>query len=401
MIQEISLFSVFFGGIASLSIGSYVLLKDSRSLLNQLFFLMNLMLGIGGIGFGFSIITATINLEVALFMMKIAWSGVFGAAPFLFHMCWVITKNQKIFKRIFYLPLILSIFCIFTSCPFFFKGGAFMIDITFFRIYFLLYSLPLMFWGIILLIKRYSKTNIIREKNLIKYFLAGASIGIFGSFFTSISPILFGIINVLSRSIAWTFLGIGNLVIGLGILRYKIFIDFREILDTIFKTLVDLVIITDNKGIIGLVNQVALDKLKYKEQDLIGKDMQDIIKNGKERWQDVFQKLKQKDIISGQEIHFLTKGNKEIPFLLDASLIKVKGKTTGIINIGKEVADMVSYREELESEVEKRTKEIQERVDELERFYKLTVGRELRMVELKQEIKKLKERLEKEKEIQT
>jgi len=48
----------------------------------------------------------------------------------------------------------------------------------------------------------------------------------------------------------------------------------------------------------------------------------------------------------------------------------------------------------LEVKVKQRTKELQERVDELNRWYKLTVGRELRMVELKKEIKKLKERKE-------
>lgn len=44
----------------------------------------------------------------------------------------------------------------------------------------------------------------------------------------------------------------------------------------------------------------------------------------------------------------------------------------------------------LEDKIQERTKELQERVDELERFHKLTVGRELKMIELKQEIKKLK-----------
>jgi len=43
----------------------------------------------------------------------------------------------------------------------------------------------------------------------------------------------------------------------------------------------------------------------------------------------------------------------------------------------------------LEGKVQERTKELQEKVEELERFQKLAVGRELRMVELKESIKKL------------
>jgi len=58
--------------------------------------------------------------------------------------------------------------------------------------------------------------------------------------------------------------------------------------------------------------------------------------------------------------------------------------------------------ESLDTEVKKRTKELQERINELERFHKLTVGRELKMIELKktlrqaqEEIKKLKKEIEK------
>jgi len=47
----------------------------------------------------------------------------------------------------------------------------------------------------------------------------------------------------------------------------------------------------------------------------------------------------------------------------------------------------------LDKQVKERTKELQEKLEQLERFQKLAVGRELRMVELKKEIKELKEEL--------
>ena len=52
-----------------------------------------------------------------------------------------------------------------------------------------------------------------------------------------------------------------------------------------------------------------------------------------------------------------------------------------------------SYQHELEDAVKERTKQLQAKIEELERFNKLAVGRELRMVELKKEIEKLKEQL--------
>ena len=49
-------------------------------------------------------------------------------------------------------------------------------------------------------------------------------------------------------------------------------------------------------------------------------------------------------------------------------------------------------RMELEERVKERTKELQQKVEELEKFQKLAVGREIKMIELKEEIKKIKGR---------
>jgi len=55
-----------------------------------------------------------------------------------------------------------------------------------------------------------------------------------------------------------------------------------------------------------------------------------------------------------------------------------------------DITEVKALQENLEKKVEERTKELQRRVEELEKFHKLTVGRELKMIELKKEIKKLK-----------
>jgi len=49
----------------------------------------------------------------------------------------------------------------------------------------------------------------------------------------------------------------------------------------------------------------------------------------------------------------------------------------------------------LDQRVKERTRELQEKMEELGKFNKLAVGRELKMIELKEEIQKLKEELEK------
>lgn len=64
------------------------------------------------------------------------------------------------------------------------------------------------------------------------------------------------------------------------------------------------------------------------------------------------------------------------------------------IRIKARTKELKGLTEGLESEVEKRTGEVRERMKELESFHKLAVGRELKMIELKKEIKKLKKELE-------
>lgn len=95
------------------------------------------------------------------------------------------------------------------------------------------------------------------------------------------------------------------------------------------------------------------------------------------------------------------------PFLLDIFILKIIGwsifgffSIIGYLLI-KFIHQEVKTKEILEQRVRERTKELEEKKDEsekraaeLERWYKLTVGRELKMVELKKKIKELEEEVE-------
>ena len=79
-------------------------------------------------------------------------------------------------------------------------------------------------------------------------------------------------------------------------------------------------------------------------------------------------------------------------------MFKILKRTKDLEKRAKELEIVKEELEEakatLEIKVKARTKELQERIDELERFYRLTVSRELKMTELKKENKKLKQELE-------
>jgi flavodoxin len=63
--------------------------------------------------------------------------------------------------------------------------------------------------------------------------------------------------------------------------------------------------------------------------------------------------------------------------------IRVRAKT-------KALEELVTRQEEI---IEERTKELRKRIEQLEKFQKITVGREIKMMELKEKIKELKEKL--------
>lgn len=69
--------------------------------------------------------------------------------------------------------------------------------------------------------------------------------------------------------------------------------------------------------------------------------------------------------------------------------IRVKARTEQLEELAKS----------LDEKVKQRTGELQKRLDELENFRRVTVGRELKMMDLKKEIERLKEELERQKQL--
>jgi len=70
-----------------------------------------------------------------------------------------------------------------------------------------------------------------------------------------------------------------------------------------------------------------------------------------------------------------------------------ESKTILEIKVRARTKELEELTKKLDEEVRNRTEELQEKVEELEKFQKLTVGRELKMIELKEENKKLKEEI--------
>lgn len=166
-----------------------------------------------------------------------------------------------------------------------------------------------------------------------------------------------------------------------------------------YSTFLPLAVCTINPlGIILNSNQAFQGLTGYREIEAIGKKMEDLFLN-KKNFKDLIKEkiLKRKPSLTRKMV-LLTKERKKIPVNVAISIRR--DEEDNFIGHFIALSDITAFedlRKNLERKVKERTKQLQERVDELEKFRKLTEGRELRMVELKQEIKKLKEELEKEK----
>ena len=118
----------------------------------------------------------------------------------------------------------------------------------------------------------------------------------------------------------------------------------------------------------------------YKSLEIIGENLKNFLKN----FEEIKKELAIKETISGKEAIFLTKEKKEIPVSLSAKTRKdEKGDITGYFFA---LIDL--------TEIKEKERELKEKVKELERFNRLAVGREIKMVELKKEIQALKKEVE-------
>ena len=121
----------------------------------------------------------------------------------------------------------------------------------------------------------------------------------------------------------------------------------------------------------------------FEKNELEKLNMFDIVSpEFKEKLEEIFQKALAGEPISGVEIHFENKEKQEI--ILEGNLIPrtFYGK---VVNVRCFFRDITENR--------RVQQEINEKIEELEMFNKLAVDRELKMIELKNKIKELEEKL--------
>jgi PAS domain S-box-containing protein len=174
---------------------------------------------------------------------------------------------------------------------------------------------------------------------------------------------------------------------------------FRELLEKV--NLIGIILDTESK--VTFCNEHLLRLTGYKQEEIIGQNWFDLmipdnIPEVKEAFTNGFVNG---NIIPRLENPILTKSGKKLDIVW-SNVIQRKsdGSITGIASIGEDNTErklaeekIRILNEELELRVVERTKELEMKNAELVRMNKLFVGREQRMIELKNEIKILEHKL--------
>ncbi len=163
-----------------------------------------------------------------------------------------------------------------------------------------------------------------------------------------------------------------------------------------FSSFLPLAVCTINPPkIIIDVNQSFKNLTGYDALDIIGEPLENIFLEKKEI-ESLTEEIYKKEKPQTRELTLVSRGKKEIPVSVSVAARKdAEGNFIGYFLALSDITEIKKFREKLEEKVRGRTEELREKIEELEKFQKMAMGRELKMVELKEEIEKLKKELEK------
>ncbi len=155
---------------------------------------------------------------------------------------------------------------------------------------------------------------------------------------------------------------------------------------SLIEASLDPLVTISTEGKITDMNQATVNITGMEREKLIGSDFFDYFTEP-QKARDVYQEVFAKGFVIDSPLKLRHKGGKLTDVLFNGSVYKDdRGNVLGVVIVAR---DITAQKQLAEREIAGREKELM-RIEELERFRKLTVGRELKMIELKKEIEELK-----------
>ena len=147
--------------------------------------------------------------------------------------------------------------------------------------------------------------------------------------------------------------------------------------ELVFNSINDAVFIADVDNAIIKANISFAKLLKMDIKDVIGKKCYELMHKTHTPWPECpFEKSKKDAMVHVEEVNDPAIG---VPLLVTTSpILNKEGKMIGVVHVSKDITNIKKAEEELRG-----------KITELQHFKKITVGRELKMKELKTKIARL------------
>jgi len=171
----------------------------------------------------------------------------------------------------------------------------------------------------------------------------------------------------------------------------KEIVKVKDFLSSVITNSGDSIVTTAFDGRITSWNRGAEEIFGYSESEMLGNLIYDIypeeLKSRRKEFADI---LLGGERIKNEKVRIISKSRGMVWISLTMDLLKdTEGKPTGIVGISKDI----TKEREAEEKLKKTYDDLEKRTKEIEKINKLMVGREIRMIELKNRIKELEETL--------
>lgn len=115
----------------------------------------------------------------------------------------------------------------------------------------------------------------------------------------------------------------------------------KSYVDNIIKSMLNMLIVIELDGTIAKINESSSKMLGYAENELVGKNIADIIAPDDAAESDILQELTAKGSLTNVEKKYLTKGGLPIPVLFSGSvMVDDEGRIRGIVCVARDIIEL-------------------------------------------------------------
>lgn len=391
------------------SLGLYLLYENWKSSLNRilvLIFFTFVFWALGEVG-----MRLASSAEKARFWQNFSGFGWLFIGSLLLHFMLIYSKKKRILRKeltyfVLYAPPAVFLYLVWKT-NFIFQsvakfslgyydipGTKFLFLVAYLEIYFLL--------ALYLCWQVYKKSSRIQEKKQAKCVFIGSLLPIMAG---SITDVILPIWGIPVIGLAATLNSILAVSIVYAIQKYRFMgITPQLAAEKIITSMGDSLVVVNPEGTIAMANKATENLLGYKEEEMIGRPLEMLF----EQDENELENLLRNETMENFRMKYLTRDKKTIPISLSSSDVRDKyGDLIGKVVVAKDmreienlIVELEKARNNLEQRVKEKTRQLEEsrnelilKLEELEKWRRVTVEREEKMIQLKREVEELQDRL--------